>query len=105
MLRGRFILLNRLYVSRAFLLEKMKLAAVLFVAVVAFAQDPYATLPKNYSLEFENSCVRVSRGKNTRPATAPEHSHPESDGLRVRNDGGRVRFSHETPRSRWSGRP
>jgi hypothetical protein len=53
-----------------------RLMALLATAVLACAQNPYSILPKNYSLEFENDYVRISRVKYFPGDKLAVHSHP-----------------------------
>ena len=69
------------------------------LAIHAFAQNPYATLPRNYQLEFENDYVRVSRVKYFPGDKLPVHSHPAIPTVYVYlTDGGPIRFVHKTPK-------
>jgi hypothetical protein len=75
-----------------------RLWILLAAAVHALAQNPYSTLPRNYSLEFENEFVRVSRVRFSPGDRLPVHSHPPVPTVYVYlTDGGRVRFIHKTP--------
>jgi hypothetical protein len=76
-----------------------RLMTLLALAVVAAAQRPYATLPRNYALEFENEWVRVSRVKFSPGDKLPVHSHPSIPTIYVYlTDGGPIRFTHITPK-------
>ena len=80
----------------------MKLAAAIGVLVaapaVAAAQDPVATLPDAYKLQFENDWVRVVRVHIDAGAHLPTHSHPaaliayvylnDADPIVFKHDGG-----------------
>jgi hypothetical protein len=67
-------------------------------AAVATAQDPVATLPDSYRVQFENEHVRVVRVRYPAGAALPEHTHPsgttlyvylnDSDGITFRHSGG-----------------
>ncbi len=71
---------------------------LLALAVLASAQQPYSTLPRNYSLAFENDWVRVSRVKYSPGDKLPVHSHPSIPTIYVYlTDGGPIRFTHITP--------
>jgi hypothetical protein len=70
----------------------------LLFSACALAQDPYATLPKNYSLEFENDYVVVSRARSFPGDKLPVHSHPAIPTVYVYlSDGGPIRFTHISP--------
>jgi hypothetical protein len=72
---------------------------LLLVSFAAFAQDPYSTLPKNYSIELENDYLRISRVKYVPGERLPEHAHPARPTVYVYlTDGGPVAFSHKTPK-------
>ena len=72
---------------------------LLALAVLANAQQPYSTLPRNYALEFENAWVRVSRVKYSPGEKLPVHSHPSIPTIYVYlTDGGPIRFTHITPK-------
>ena len=72
--------------------------ALLALAAVANAQDPYATLPRNYRVEFENDSVRVSRVKYSPGDRLAVHSHPSIPTVYVYlTDGGAIRFIHKNP--------
>jgi hypothetical protein len=76
-----------------------RLMGLLATAILACAQDPYSILPKNYSLEFENEYVRVSRVKYFPGDKLAVHSHPSIPTVYVYlTDGGPIRFSHKTPK-------
>ena len=76
----------------------VRLLAQLALAVLASAQDPYAMLPRNYSVEFENDAVRVSRVKYEPGGRLAVHSHPSIPTVYVYlTDGGAIRFIHKTP--------
>jgi hypothetical protein len=69
------------------------------LGVVAFAQDPYKTLPKNYTLELDNAYVRISRVKYSPRDRLPEHAHPSIPTVYIYlTDGGPIHFVHKTPR-------
>uniref|UniRef100_Q01VW6 Uncharacterized protein n=1 Tax=Solibacter usitatus (strain Ellin6076) TaxID=234267 RepID=Q01VW6_SOLUE len=71
---------------------------LLALTVIAYAQDPYAMLPRNYRLEFENDAVRVSRVKYEPGDRLAVHSHPSIPTVYVYlTDGGAIRFTHKTP--------
>ena len=62
------------------------------------AQDPYVVAPKNYSLEFENDSVRVSRAMLAPGDKLPVHDHPANPTVFVYlTDGGPIRFTHVQP--------
>ena len=72
---------------------------LLALAVLASAQQPYSTLPRNYSLAFENDWVRVSRVKYSPGDKLPVHSHPSIPTIYVYlTDAGPIRFTHITPK-------
>jgi hypothetical protein len=72
---------------------------ILAIAAIALAQDLYTTLPKNYSLEFENDYVRISRVKFSAGEKLPVHSHPSIPTVYVcLTDGGPIRFTHQSPK-------
>jgi hypothetical protein len=72
---------------------------LLALAFFASAQQPYSTLPRNYSLAFENDWVRVSRVKYSPGDRLPVHSHPSIPTIYVYlTDGGPIRFTHITPK-------
>jgi hypothetical protein len=52
------------------------LAMALTVSASTFAQDPVATLPEAYRLQFENEWVKVVRVRYAAGAKLAEHSHP-----------------------------
>jgi len=69
------------------------------VTLLAFAQDPYQKLPKNYQLELENEHVRVSRVKYSPHEKLAVHDHPSIPTVYVYlTDGGPIRFTHVTPK-------
>jgi hypothetical protein len=71
---------------------------LLAVAFLARAQNPYSTLPRNYTLEFENESVRISRVKYFPGDKLAVHSHPSIPTVYVYlTDGGPIRFIHKTP--------
>lgn len=73
--------------------------ATLCVGIVAYAQNPYTLLSKNYSLEFENESVRVSRVRHSPGDRLAEHSHPALPTVYIYlTDGGPIRFTHKTPK-------
>ena len=68
-------------------------------AFIAAAQDPYAILPKNYSLELDNPYVRISRVKYFPGDRLPLHAHPSIPTVYVYlTDGGPIHFVHRTPK-------
>lgn len=74
----------------------MRLVAVLCTTICLFAQDPYATAPNNYKLEFENEWVRVSRVSYRPGDKLPVHSHPAYPTVYVYvTDGGPITFGHQ----------
>jgi hypothetical protein len=76
-----------------------RLMILLALAFLASAQQPYSTLPRNYSLAFENDWVRVSRVKYSPGDKLPVHSHPSIPTIYVYlTDGGPIRFTHITPK-------
>lgn len=76
----------------------MRCLLILLAGIAAFAQDPYAALPKNYTLELDNEYVRVSRVKLAPGDRLPEHSHPSLPTVYVYlTDGGPIGFIHRTP--------
>jgi hypothetical protein len=76
-----------------------RLMTLLAVAVMARAQQPYSTLPRNYTLAFENESVRISRVKYSPGDKLPVHSHPSIPTVYVYlTDGGPIRFIHKTPK-------
>ena len=76
----------------------VRLSALTALALLANAQDPYATLPRNYRVEFENDAVRVSRVKYAPGDRLAVHSHPSIPTVYVYlTDGGPIRFIHKTP--------
>jgi hypothetical protein len=75
-----------------------RLMSLLALAIMARAQQPYAKLPRNYTLEFENESVRISRVKYFPGDKLPVHSHPSIPTVYIYlTDGGLIRFIHETP--------
>jgi hypothetical protein len=79
--------------------EMPRLTTLFAVAVLAFAQHPYSTLPRNYRLEFENQWVRISRVKYIPGDRLPVHSHPSIPTVYVYlTDGGPIRFIHISPK-------
>jgi hypothetical protein len=52
------------------------LVGLLIPPALTFAQDPVATLPDAYRLQFENEWVKVVRVHYAAGAKLPEHSHP-----------------------------
>ncbi len=75
-----------------------RLLALLAVAAMARAQQPYSKLPRNYALAFENDSVRISRVKYSPGDKLPVHSHPSIPTVYVYlTDGGPIRFTHQTP--------
>jgi hypothetical protein len=76
-----------------------RLITLLAVAIMACAQQPYSTLPQNYTLAFENESVRISRVKYSPGDKLPVHSHPSIPTVYVYlTDGGPIRFIHKTPK-------
>src|ERR1019366_4942334 len=76
-----------------------RLITLLAVAIMACAQQPYFTLPQNYTLAFENESVRISRVKYSPGDKLPVHSHPSIPTVYVYlTDGGPIRFIHKTPK-------
>src|SRR5450759_3363865 len=76
-----------------------RLITLLAVAIMACAQQPYSTLPQNYTLAFENESVRISRVKYSPVDKLPVHSHPSIPTVYVYlTDGGPIRFIHKTPK-------
>ena len=72
---------------------------LLAAAVMARAQQPYSTLPRNYTLALENESVRISRVKYSPGDKLPVHSHPSIPTVYVYlTDGGPIRFIHKTPK-------
>jgi hypothetical protein len=72
---------------------------LVLLAFVAAAQDPYAVLPRNYSLELDNPYVRISRVKYSPGDRLPLHAHPSNPTVYVYlTDGGPIHFVHRTPR-------
>ena len=72
---------------------------LLALAALAHGQDPYATLPRNYKVEFENESVRISRVTYFPGDRLAVHSHPSNPTVYVYlTDGGPIRFIHTTPR-------
>ncbi|HMV51285.1 MAG TPA: hypothetical protein PLD20_32345 [Blastocatellia bacterium] len=64
-------------------------------ALIAFAQDPLKTLPKNYKLEFENEWVKVVRVHYGAKEKLAPHDHTETAAAYVYlNDSGPVAFKH-----------
>jgi hypothetical protein len=79
--------------------EMLRPLTLLTLAILAHAQNPYATLPRNYALEFENDSLRVSRVKFFPGDRLPAHSHPSIPTVYVYlTDAGPIRFIHKTPR-------
>ena len=79
--------------------EMPRLTSLFAVAVLACAQQPYSTLPRNYNLEFENQWVRISRVKYSPGDRLPVHSHPSIPTVYVYlTDGGPIRFIHIGPK-------
>ncbi len=77
----------------------MRTICLLVVTAAAFAQDPYQLLSKNYTLEFENDYVRISRVRFSPGDRLPVHSHPAIPTVYVYlMDGGPIRFIHKTPK-------
>jgi hypothetical protein len=77
----------------------LRTTALFALAVLACAQQPYSTLPKNYTLEFENQWVRISRVKYSPGDRLPVHSHPSIPTVYVYlTDGGPIRFTHISPK-------
>jgi hypothetical protein len=74
----------------------LRLAAVLLMASVApVAQDAIATLPDNYTLQFENEWVKVTRVHYPPHAKLPAHAHTALASAYVYlNDSGPVIFRH-----------
>ena len=71
------------------------LAAGTLALSAAFAQDPLRTLPKNYTLEFENEVVRVIRVHYGAGEKLPSHDHPKTPTVYVYlADAGPVWFRH-----------
>jgi hypothetical protein len=69
------------------------------LAFIASAQDPYAILPRNYSLELDNPYVRISRVKFSPGDRLPLHAHPSNPTVYVYlTDGGPIHFVHRTPK-------
>jgi hypothetical protein len=65
---------------------------------LSIAQNAYTTSPKNYRLEFENECVRVSRAMFAPGDKLPVHDHPANPTVFVYlTDGGPIRFTHVQP--------
>jgi hypothetical protein len=76
----------------------MRAMTLLAAAFVARAQNPYSTLPRNYTLELENESVRISRVKYFPGDRLAVHSHPSIPTVYVYlTDGGSIRFIHKTP--------
>lgn len=76
-----------------------RLLALLIFAIPAHAQNPYEILPRNYSVEFENDAVRVSRVRYFPGDRLAEHKHPSIPTVYVYlTDGGPIRFIHKTPK-------
>ncbi|HEY8151210.1 MAG TPA: hypothetical protein VIK51_20050 [Vicinamibacteria bacterium] len=62
---------------------------------VAWAQDPLATLPGGYRLDFENEWVRVVHVRYEAHAKLPAHDHPKLPTAYVYlSDSGPVLFKH-----------
>jgi hypothetical protein len=76
-----------------------RLCALAACAWAVFAQDAYRTCPQNYTLEFENQYVRISRVRHLPGDSLPVHSHPSLPTVYVYlTDGGPIRFSHVSPK-------
>jgi hypothetical protein len=73
-------------------------AALLFIQLAAWAQDPYAVAPDHYHLLFENAWVRVTRVTYGSHESAPVHQHPQTPTTVYiyTTDGGVMRFHHIT---------
>lgn len=54
----------------------LAMAALLFIALPAAAQDPVKVDPAHHKVEFENDQVRVLRVTLAPGAKTPAHSHP-----------------------------
>jgi hypothetical protein len=66
-----------------------------FAAVMASAQDAATTLPKNYTVQFENDWVRVTSVRYGAGEKLPEHTHTELPSAYVYlTDSGPVAFRH-----------
>ena len=73
------------------------LGTVLFSATL-IAQDPIATAPKNYKLEFENDFVRVIHASLAPKDHIVVHQHPTFPTVYVYlTDAGTTRFTHIEP--------
>jgi hypothetical protein len=79
----------------------------LVLASAAFAgQDPIATLPGSYTLEFENDYVKVVRVHYDAGAKLPDHTHPAGTTVYVYlNDSDGVVFRHSSGSGRAVTRP
>ena len=70
-------------------------AALLFLSVTGFAQDPLKVAPQAYKLGFENDWVKVTRVRYGPKEKIPEHDHTETGAAYVYlNDSGPVIFRH-----------
>ena len=76
---------------------------LLAVAFLARAQNPYSTLPRNYTLELENESVRISRVKYFPGDKLAVHSHPSIPTVYVYlTDGGPSGSFTRPPHSPWN---
>ena len=68
---------------------------VLFLTATAAAQEGITTLPKNYTLQFENQWVKVTAVRYGPNERLPGHTHtPRPAAYVYLNDGGPVVFRH-----------
>lgn len=68
---------------------------VLFLTATAAAQEGITTLPKNYTLRFENEWVKVTAVRYGPNEKLPGHTHtPRPAAYVYLNDGGPVIFRH-----------
>jgi hypothetical protein len=88
------------------LIKTLLITTTLGLAPLACAQHPIRTLPKNYSLEFENSWVRVVHVRFAGKEVSPPHDHPKTPTLYVYlADAGPLRFKHKGPEAYSLDRP
>src|SRR6186713_2458748 len=90
------------------LMMKPAVLALALLASIApvMAQDPIATIPEAYKVQFENDWVKVVRVHYAAGAKLPEHTHPAGTTAYVYlNDSEGVIFRHSGNSNRSVTRP
>ena len=76
-------------------MKTMWIAAALAIAVGVSAQEGAVTLPRNYTVQFENAWVKVTAVRYGPHEKLPGHTHtPNPSAYVYLNDGGPVIFRH-----------